>query len=44
MRVCIFGAGAIGAYLGLELSLAGVDVTLVARGSHYEFMKKNGVN
>jgi len=43
MRVCIFGAGAIGAYLGLELSLAGVDVTLVARGSHYEFMKKNGV-
>ena len=43
MRVCIFGAGPIGAYLGLELSLAGVDVTLVARGSHYEFMKKNGV-
>ena len=43
MRICIFGAGAIGAYLGLELSLAGVDVTLVARGSHYEFMKKNGV-
>jgi len=43
MKLCIYGAGAIGAWLGVELSLAGQDVTLVARGPHLEAMQKNGV-
>jgi len=43
MRICIYGAGAIGAWLGVQLSLAGKDVTLVARGPHLEAMQKNGV-
>lgn len=43
MRICIVGAGAIGAWLGVELSLAGQDVTLVARGPHLAAMQKNGV-
>lgn len=43
MRICIYGAGAIGAWLGVELSLAGEDVTLIARGLHLEAMQKNGV-
>jgi 2-dehydropantoate 2-reductase len=43
VRLCIFGAGAIGSYLGVELALAGVDVTLVTRGPHLAAMKKNGV-
>ncbi|MBJ26079.1 MAG: 2-dehydropantoate 2-reductase [Alphaproteobacteria bacterium] len=43
MRFCMFGAGAIGSYLGGELSLAGADVTLISRGLHHESMKKNGV-
>jgi 2-dehydropantoate 2-reductase len=43
MRICIYGAGAIGAWLGVELSLAGKDVTLIARGPHLEAMQKNGV-
>ena len=30
MRICIFGAGAIGAYVGACLARAGRDVTLVA--------------
>ena len=30
MRVCIYGAGAIGGYLGAQLALAGADVTLIA--------------
>ena len=34
MRICIYGAGAIGGYLGVELTLAGEDVTLIARGPH----------
>ena len=43
MRICIYGAGAIGAGLGVQLSLAGKDVTLIARGPHLEAMQKNGV-
>lgn len=42
MRICIYGAGAIGAWLGIQLSLAGKDVTLIARGPHLEAMQKNG--
>ena len=43
MKICIYGAGAIGAWLGVELSLAGEDVTLIARGPHLEAMRQNGV-
>jgi len=28
MRICVYGAGAIGGYLGAQLALAGEDVTL----------------
>ncbi len=43
MRVAIYGAGAIGAYLGVHLSIGGADVTLIARGAHLEAMRLNGV-
>jgi len=43
MRICIYGAGAIGGWLGVQLSLSGKDVTLIARGPHLEAMQKNGV-
>ncbi len=43
MKICIYGAGAIGGYLGVQLALAGEDVTLIARGPHLEAMKKNGL-
>ncbi len=43
MRICIYGAGAIGGYMGALLSLSGIDVTLVARGPHLQAMKKNGL-
>ncbi|MBT3307116.1 MAG: 2-dehydropantoate 2-reductase [Alphaproteobacteria bacterium] len=43
MKICIYGAGAIGGYLGVQLSLAGQDVSLIARGAHLEAMKKNGL-
>lgn len=42
MRICIYGAGAIGGWLGVALSLAGQDVTLIARGPHLAAMRKNG--
>ena len=43
MRICIYGAGAIGGYLGVQLALAGEEVTLLARGPHLEAMQRNGV-
>src|SRR5690349_1747638 len=43
MRVCIFGAGAIGGFLGVLLHKAGADVSLVARGPHLAAMRKNGL-
>jgi 2-dehydropantoate 2-reductase len=43
MRICIFGAGAIGSWLGVQLALAGEDVTLIARGPHLQAMQKNGL-
>jgi len=43
MRICIYGAGAIGGHLGVKLALAGADVTLIARGPHLAAMQANGV-
>ena len=42
MRICIYGAGAIGAWVGIQLSLSGEDVTMIARGPHLAAMQKNG--
>src|SRR5437868_6399284 len=43
MKICIYGAGAIGGYLGVQLARAGVDISLVARGAHLAAMKANGL-
>jgi 2-dehydropantoate 2-reductase len=43
MRICIFGAGAIGGWLGVQLALAGETVTLIARGPHLAAMQKHGL-
>ena len=40
MSICIYGAGAIGGFLGVQLALAGEEVTLIARGPHLERCKK----
>jgi len=42
MKLAIYGAGAIGAYLGVELALGGVEVSLIGRGPHLAAMKANG--
>ena len=31
MKVCIYGAGAIGGYLGVQLARAGADISLVTQ-------------
>ena len=43
MKIAIYGAGAIGGYLGAMLSLDGADVTLIARGPHLDAMQSNGL-
>ena len=43
MRICIFGAGAIGGYLAVGLSEAGHDISIVARGAHLEAVQKDGL-
>jgi ketopantoate reductase len=43
MRICIFGAGAIGGYLGAKLADAGAEVSLVARGPHLAAMQARGL-
>ena len=42
-RIAIYGAGAIGGFIGVQLALAGNDVTLIARGEHLKAMRKNGL-
>src|SRR3954454_6565557 len=43
MRICIFGAGAVGSHFAVRLALAGHDVSCVMRGPHLEAVKKNGL-
>lgn len=44
MKICIYGAGAIGGYLGVELSrVPDVDVSLIARGPHLAAIKERGL-
>lgn len=43
MKILVYGAGAIGGYLGAILSAAGEDVTLVARGAQYEALSTRGI-
>jgi 2-dehydropantoate 2-reductase len=43
MKVCIYGAGAIGGYLAVELALSGQEVCVVARGAHLEAIQARGL-
>ena len=44
MKVCIFGAGAIGGYLAAHLAqVDGVSVSVVARGAHLNAIRRDGL-
>jgi 2-dehydropantoate 2-reductase len=43
MKICIFGAGAIGGYLAAKLVSAGADVSIIARGPHLAAMQAQGL-
>lgn len=43
MRICVFGAGAIGGNFAARLAAAGNEVSVVVRGPHLEAIKANGL-
>jgi 2-dehydropantoate 2-reductase len=44
MKICIYGAGAVGGLIAAWLSRAGHDVSVVARGKHLEAIRKEGLS
>jgi 2-dehydropantoate 2-reductase len=43
MRICVFGAGAIGGYLAARLAGGGQEVSVVARGPHLAAIRAGGL-
>ena len=43
MKICVFGAGAVGGYLAVLLAHAGADVSIVARGAHLAAIQRQGL-
>ena len=43
MRICVFGAGAVGGHLAAKLAASGHDVSVIARGAHLDAMRAHGV-
>ena len=43
MKVCVYGAGAIGGYLADGLAKGGAEVSLIARGPHLEAIRADGL-
>lgn len=43
MRICVFGAGAVGSHFAVRLAQAGHDVSCVMRGAHLDAVKANGL-
>jgi 2-dehydropantoate 2-reductase len=43
MRICIFGAGAVGSHFAVRLALAGHEISCVMRGPHLQAVKARGL-
>ncbi len=43
MRICVFGAGAVGGHVAAKLAAAGHEVSVVARGAHLQAMRDKGI-
>ena len=43
MKLCVFGAGAVGGHIAAKLAAAGHEVSVVARGQHLAAMHANGI-
>jgi 2-dehydropantoate 2-reductase len=43
-KVCIYGAGAIGGWIGAKLAQLGCDISVVARGATLEMLRERGLH
>src|SRR5438094_9253266 len=43
MKLCVFGAGAVGGHIAAKLAAAGHETSVVARGAHLAAMKTRGL-
>src|SRR3982750_4169522 len=43
MRIAVMAAGAVGGYFGARLAAAGHDVAFIARGTHRDAMRRDGL-
>jgi 2-dehydropantoate 2-reductase len=43
MRVCVYGAGAVGGHMASRLAAGGAEVALIARGAHLAGLRANGL-
>jgi 2-dehydropantoate 2-reductase len=43
MRIAVMAAGAVGGYFGARLAAAGHDVSFIARGTHLEAIRRDGL-
>ena len=43
MKLCVFGAGAVGGHIAAKLAAAGNDVSVLARGAHLQAMRERGL-
>ncbi|MBL4758585.1 MAG: 2-dehydropantoate 2-reductase [Rhizobiales bacterium] len=43
MKIAVMGAGGVGGYLGGKLAASGHDVTFIARGTHLDAIKRDGL-
>jgi len=43
MKVCVFGAGAIGGHVAVRLARGGAEVSVIARGAHLAAMREHGI-
>jgi 2-dehydropantoate 2-reductase len=43
MRICVFGAGAVGSHFAVRLARAGHEVSCVMRGAHLQAVQANGL-
>ena len=43
MKVCIYGAGAVGGVIASRLALSGAETAVIVRGPHLEAIRRNGL-
>src|SRR4051812_6695467 len=43
MRICVYGAGAVGGHVAARLAAAGNEVSVLARGAHLAAIRKSGL-